>query len=114
MTVNCSETLSLTILADEQVCLFKKFSLKATINHSGTLQAGHYWAHIKDVDSRGRLKCNDTSVYGFKQHFFICFLFWSNLSFCIISQGGLTPCLIFGCDIPIYNPSPAIKSTVPA
>ena len=40
----------------------KEFTLKATINHSGTLQAGHYWAHIKDEDNRGWLKCNDTSV----------------------------------------------------
>ena len=43
MRVNCcSETLRLPISADEQVCLFKEFNLKATINHSGTLQAGHY------------------------------------------------------------------------
>ena len=63
MRVNCcSETLRLPISADEQVCLFKEFNLKATINHSGTLQAGHYWAHIKDGDNRGWLKCNDTSV----------------------------------------------------
>ena len=44
------------------MCLFKQFTLKATINHSGTLQAGHYWAHIKDEDNSGWLKCNDTSV----------------------------------------------------
>ena len=50
------------ISADEQVCLYKEFTLKATINPSGTLQAGHYWAHIKDDDNRGWLKCNDTSV----------------------------------------------------
>ena len=63
MRVNCcSETLRLLISADEQVCLFKEFTLKATINHSGTLQAGHYWAHIKDEDNRGWLKCNDASV----------------------------------------------------
>ena len=63
MRVNCcSETLRLPISADEQVCLYKEFTLKATINHSGTLQAGHYWAHIKDEDNRGWLKCNDTSV----------------------------------------------------
>ena len=58
MRVNCcSETLRLPISADEQVCLYKEFTLKATINHSGTLPAGHYWAH-----NRGCLKCNDTSV----------------------------------------------------
>ena len=63
MKVNfCSETLRLPISADEQVCLYKEFTLKATINHSGTLQAGRYWAHIKDEDNRGWLKCNDNSV----------------------------------------------------
>ena len=54
--------LRLPISGDEQVCLFKEFTLKETINHSGTLQAGHYWAHIKDEDNHDLLKCNDTSV----------------------------------------------------
>ena len=120
LRVNCSETLKLPISADEQVCLFKEFNLKATINHSGTLQAGHYWAHKNDEDNRGWLKCNDTSViaintfHWFKQHFFMCFLLCSNLNFSIILQGDLTPCLILGCDVPTYNPSPARKSTAPA
>ena len=63
MRINCSsETLRLHIAADEQVCLYREFTLKATINHSGTMQAGHYWAHIKNEDNSGWLKCNDTSV----------------------------------------------------
>ena len=62
LTVNCSDTLKLPISTDEQVYLYKEFNLKATINYSGTLQAGHYWVHIKDKDNRGWLKCNDTSV----------------------------------------------------
>ena len=63
MKVNCcSETLRLPISADEQVCFYKEFTLKGTIHHSGTLQAGHYWAQIKDEDNHGWLKCNDTSV----------------------------------------------------
>ena len=62
LTINCSETLKLPISADQQVCLFKEFNLKVTINHLGTLQAGHYWPHIKDKDNRGWLKYNDTSV----------------------------------------------------
>ena len=42
MRVNCcSETLRLPIAADEQVYVYKKFTFKATINHSGTMQAGH-------------------------------------------------------------------------
>ena len=63
MRVNCcSETLKLPISADEKMCLFKEFNLKATINHSRTLQPGHYWAHVKVEDNRGWLKCSDTSV----------------------------------------------------
>ena len=63
MRVNCCfETLWLPLSAEKQVCLFKEFNLQATINHSGTLQADHYWAHIKDEDSSGWLECNDTSV----------------------------------------------------
>ena len=58
----CSETLRLPISAGEQVCLYKELTLKATINHSRTLQAGHYWSHINDEDNSGWLKCNDTSV----------------------------------------------------
>ena len=33
----CSGTLRLLISPEEQVCLYKEFILKATINHSGTL-----------------------------------------------------------------------------
>ena len=63
MRVNCClETLRLPISADEQVCLYKEFILKSTINHSGTVEVGHYWAHFKDEDNHGWLKCNDTSV----------------------------------------------------
>ena len=49
----CSETLRLPIAADEQVCLYKEFTLKATNKDSGTMQAGHYWAHIKNEDNSG-------------------------------------------------------------
>ena len=58
----CSETLRLPISADEKVYLYKESTLKATMNHSGTMQAAHYLAHIKDEDNSGWLKCNDTSV----------------------------------------------------
>ena len=81
----CSETLRLPIAADEQVCLYKEFTLKATNKDSGTMQAGHYWAHIKNEDNSGWLKCNDTGYCNtfqwFKQHFVICFLLCSNLIF---------------------------------
>ena len=70
----CSETPRLSISVDDQVCLFKEFNLKANINQTRTLQAGHYWAHIKDEDNRGWLKCNNTSVIATP------FSVWSNSS----------------------------------
>ena len=119
MRVNvCSVTLRLPISTDEQVCLYNEFTLKATINHSGNLETGYYWAHIKDEDSSGWLKCIDTSViatsFSGLSNTSLCLLVCSNFDFCKILQGGLTACLIFGYDVPTYNSSPARKSTVPA
>ena len=63
MKVNCcSETLRQPTSAAEQVCLYKEFTLQATLNHSGTLQSGNYQTYIKDEDNSGWLKCNDLSV----------------------------------------------------
>ena len=41
--------LSVPIKPSDSVSFSNRYSLVATINHSGTLQAGHYWAYIKDV-----------------------------------------------------------------
>ena len=61
--VKCpSELLNIPVHVDENVCVSRKFKLKATINHSGTLNAGHYWAFIKDTNSSQWFKCNDTTV----------------------------------------------------
>ena len=60
--VKClSESLKVPILTDNDVIVKRKFKLKATINHSGTLNAGHYWAFVKASDNSW-LKCNDISV----------------------------------------------------
>ena len=56
-----SSHLSIPLYIDEQRSVNKKFTLKATINHSGTIDAGHYWAFLKTSDGNW-LKCNDTSV----------------------------------------------------
>ena len=72
---------------DEQVCLFEEFNLKATIDHSGTLQGGHYWAYIKDEGNHGWLKYNfDTHCYNPSQKkslsvLYLCHCFV--VSFCI-------------------------------
>ena len=60
--VKCfSDLLNVRVSADDDVFVTRKFKLKATINHSGTLNAGHYWAYVREDDNCW-LKCNDTSV----------------------------------------------------
>ena len=61
--VNCpSEVLNIPLHIDEHLSVSRNFQLKATINHSGTINAGHYWAYIKEQNSGQWLKCNDTSI----------------------------------------------------
>ena len=52
--------LKVPIKVGDNVSFSNDYSLIATINHSGTFNAGHYWAFIKERDSW--LKCNDSSV----------------------------------------------------
>ena len=60
--VKCfSDTLNLRVSADNDILVTRSFKLKATINHSGTLNAGHYWAYVRE-ENNCWLKCNDTSV----------------------------------------------------
>ena len=40
----------------------------ASINHSGTLDQGHYWAIVKDLSSGEWLSCNDKVVLTVPQH----------------------------------------------
>ena len=49
-------------LDDDDVSFSKEFSLVATINHSGSLNAGHYWAFIKDNISKSWFKFDDRSI----------------------------------------------------
>ena len=60
--VNCaSEVLKIPVKIDDQMSVTRKFKLRASINHSGTINAGHYWTFIKKNNSTW-LKCNDSSV----------------------------------------------------
>ena len=52
--------LKVPITTSDEVSIAKEYSLVATVNHSGTLNAGHYWAFVKDGDRW--LECNDRSV----------------------------------------------------
>ncbi|XP_057294826.1 ubiquitin carboxyl-terminal hydrolase 51-like [Hydractinia symbiolongicarpus] len=45
----------------DDVSFNNKYNLVATINHSGTLKAGHYWAFIKDQQNTW-FKCNDRCI----------------------------------------------------
>ena len=55
-----TDFLRLPAIVEDDVSLFNGYSLMATINHSGTLNNGHYWAYIKKANSW--LLCNDTLV----------------------------------------------------
>ena len=46
----------------DEVSFERKFKLVATINHSGNLNNGHYWAYIEDQASSSWLHCNDRAV----------------------------------------------------
>ena len=50
------------INVDDEVSLKKSLSLKAVINHSGTLNNGHYTAVTFNSTSQSWINCNDRSV----------------------------------------------------
>ena len=60
--VHLSKDLTIPVRVDDSISMQRKFKLRASINHSGTQEAGHYWAFINDVHSDSWLKCNDSSV----------------------------------------------------
>ena len=62
--VSCTQSqlgqyLSVPITIEDEVSFINKYSLIATINHSGTLSRGHYWAYIKDLHLPCWYLCND-------------------------------------------------------
>ena len=59
---NSDHLLKIPIQIDDTVSFSKEFSLVATINNSGNLNAGHYWAFINENTSNSWLQCNDRSV----------------------------------------------------
>ena len=61
---NCSPELELKVpsTVEDQVSFSNKYSLVASFNHSGTLEQGHYWAVVKDLNSGNWLFCNDKVV----------------------------------------------------
>ena len=54
--------LTVPITIEDKVSFIKKYSLIATINHSGTLTREHYWACIKDLHLPYWYLCNDNLI----------------------------------------------------
>ena len=65
--VSCTQSqlgqyLTVLITIEDDVSFVNKYSLIATISHTGTLNRGHYWAFIKDIHSPCWYLCNDKLV----------------------------------------------------
>ena len=63
-----NKDLTVPITIEDEVSFTNKCSLIATINHSGTLNRGHYWAFIKDLHSSSWYSCNDESVFNVEEN----------------------------------------------
>ena len=63
-----NKDLTVPITIEDEVSFTNKYSLIATINHSGTLNRGHYWAFIKDLHSSSWYSCNDKSVFNVEEN----------------------------------------------
>ena len=97
---------------EHEVSFSNKYSLVASINHSGTLDQWHYWAVVKDLNSGNWLSCNEKVVITIPQHSltnetsYILF-YKKNLNIVNFVQGGFVFLnIVFGCDDPTYYPSP--------
>ena len=114
-----NKDLTVPITIEDEVSFTNKYSLIATISHSGTLNRGHYWAFIKDLHSPllGTLAMtsrffnveensvnNTTSYILFAEKF----KFFQDLPkiFIVLQGGFVISDIVFGCDNPTYNPSP--------
>ena len=63
LSPSCNFDLAVTVSEfDPDIFFSSKYSLVATINHSGTLDKGHYTAFVKDSKSLDWYFCNDKSV----------------------------------------------------
>ena len=111
------------ITVEDEVSFTNKYSLIATINHSGTLNRGHYWAFIKDLHSSSWHSCNDklalnveerslnntTSYILFYRKVWMFPSIYQNKiwRFFFSLQGDFVISdFVFGCDNPTYNASP--------
>ena len=56
--------ITIPLYADGEVSMHRRYRLVATVNHSGTLENGHYWAYVQDTskDTSKWFLCNDRAV----------------------------------------------------
>ena len=58
----CVDNLVVPVTMDDEVVIARPFKLLATINHSGTLNHGHYTSHVVDPANDSWWLCNDKAV----------------------------------------------------
>ena len=63
-----NKDLTVPITIEDEVSFTNKYSLIATINHSGTFNRGHYWAFIKGLRSSSWYSCNDNWVFNVEEN----------------------------------------------
>ena len=75
--------LTVPITIEDEVSFIDKYSLIATINHSGTLISGHYWACMKDLHLPCWYLFNDKLVSNVEESYLnnttSCILFYSKV-----------------------------------
>ena len=59
--VQCTKTYSVPVAVDD-VSFHKKFNVTATVNHTGTLDKGHYTAYVTLSNSSSWQFCDDIAV----------------------------------------------------
>ena len=67
--IESNKDVTVPITIEEEVSFTNRYSLVATINHSGTLNRGNYWAFIKDLHSFTWYSCNDKSVFNVEENY---------------------------------------------
>ena len=60
--ISCPHSLAVPIYSEDSISFNNTYTLRATINHSGSLTAGHYWAYVKDEEAGVWYSCDDKNV----------------------------------------------------
>ena len=96
---------------EDEISFSTKYSLITSINHSGTLDQGHYWAVLKDLNSGDWLSYNASctnSTTTFPKWLNVTYPFLQEkLSVVKLVQGGFVFLnIFFGCEDPTCYPNP--------